>query len=131
MYADYHYHYYQNLFVACFFYDLYFVLQDKLNKEERATRFNLNKLNHQWRNIMREAKSRELKKDIEILSQTFERVIDRKVIHSHETNPSLLHPISNFGRVSESVYCVSVHLCVYVSLCLSSDSCLIIELCYR
>ena len=27
---------------------------------------------------MREAKSRELKKDIEILSQTFERVIDRK-----------------------------------------------------
>ena len=52
--------------------------QDKLTKEERATRFNLNKLHHQWRNIMREAKSRELKKDIEILSQTFERVIDRK-----------------------------------------------------
>lgn len=38
----------------------------------------MNKLNHQWRNIMRDAKSRELKKDIEILSQTFERVIDRK-----------------------------------------------------
>ncbi|KAL3856679.1 hypothetical protein ACJMK2_011406 [Sinanodonta woodiana] len=53
-------------------------LKDKLTKEERATRFNLNKLNHQWRNIMREAKSRELKKDIEILSQTFERVVDRK-----------------------------------------------------
>ena len=27
---------------------------------------------------MRESKSRELKKDIEILSQTFERVVDRK-----------------------------------------------------
>lgn len=27
---------------------------------------------------MREAKSRELKKDIEILSQTFERIVDRK-----------------------------------------------------
>ena len=27
---------------------------------------------------MREAKSKELKKDIEILSQTFERVVDRK-----------------------------------------------------
>ena len=27
---------------------------------------------------MREAKAKELKKDIEILSQTFERVIDRK-----------------------------------------------------
>lgn len=53
-------------------------LKDKLNKEEEATRFNLNKLNHQWRNIMREAKSKELKKDIEILSQTFERVVDRK-----------------------------------------------------
>lgn len=53
-------------------------LKDKLAKEERASRFNLHKLNHQWRNIMREAKSRELKKDIEILSQTFERVIDRK-----------------------------------------------------
>lgn len=53
-------------------------LKDKLTKEERATRFNLNKLNNQWRNIMREAKSKELKKDIEILSQTFERVVDRK-----------------------------------------------------
>ena len=52
--------------------------QDKLSKEEKATKFNLNKLNHQWRNIMREAKSKELKKDIEILSQTFERVVDRK-----------------------------------------------------
>ncbi|XP_074641564.1 dynein regulatory complex subunit 2-like [Tubulanus polymorphus] len=53
-------------------------LKDKLVKEERATKFNLNKLNHQWRNIMREAKSKELKKDIEIMSQTFERVVDRK-----------------------------------------------------
>ncbi|XP_064620664.1 dynein regulatory complex subunit 2-like [Lineus longissimus] len=53
-------------------------LKDKLGKEERATKFNQNKLNHQWRNIMREAKSKELKKDIEILSQTFERVVDRK-----------------------------------------------------
>jgi len=53
-------------------------LKDKLTKEELATKFNLNKLNHQWRNIMREAKSKELKKDIEILSQTFERVVDRK-----------------------------------------------------
>lgn len=53
-------------------------LKDKLAKEEKSTRYNLNKLNHQWRNIMREAKAKELKKDIEILSQTFERVIDRK-----------------------------------------------------
>ncbi|KAK3083899.1 hypothetical protein FSP39_004880 [Pinctada imbricata] len=53
-------------------------LKDKLTKEERATRFNMNKLNHQWRNIMRESKSKELKKDLEILSQTFERIVDRK-----------------------------------------------------
>jgi hypothetical protein len=57
---------------------LVFSVQNKLQKEERATMFNLNKLNHQWRNIMREAKAKELKKDIEILSQTFERVVDRK-----------------------------------------------------
>ncbi|VDI16575.1 Hypothetical predicted protein [Mytilus galloprovincialis] len=53
-------------------------LKDKLSKEERATKYNLNKLNHQWRNIMREAKSKELRKEIEILSQTFERIVDRK-----------------------------------------------------
>jgi len=58
--------------------ELYVLLQNKLAKEERATRFNMNKLNHQWRTIMREAKSKELKKDLEILSQTFERVVDRK-----------------------------------------------------
>ncbi|KAK3085108.1 hypothetical protein FSP39_024493 [Pinctada imbricata] len=51
---------------------------EKLVKEERATKFNLNKLNHQWRNIMRESKSKELKRDLEILSQTFERIVDRK-----------------------------------------------------
>ncbi|XP_068678693.1 dynein regulatory complex subunit 2-like [Montipora capricornis] len=53
-------------------------LKDKLLKEEKSTKFNMNKLQNQWRVIMREAKSQELKKDIEILSQTFERVIDRK-----------------------------------------------------
>uniref|UniRef100_A0A8C4T0G0 Dynein regulatory complex subunit 2 n=1 Tax=Erpetoichthys calabaricus TaxID=27687 RepID=A0A8C4T0G0_ERPCA len=41
-------------------------------------KLNLNKLTQQWRVLMREAKARELKKDIEILSQTFERVVDRK-----------------------------------------------------
>ncbi|KAJ8043948.1 Dynein regulatory complex subunit 2 [Holothuria leucospilota] len=53
-------------------------LKDKLVKEERNTRFNMYKLTHQWRAILRAAKSKELKKDIEILSQTFERVVDRK-----------------------------------------------------
>ncbi|PIK40726.1 putative coiled-coil domain-containing protein [Apostichopus japonicus] len=53
-------------------------LKDKLVKEEKNTRFNLYKLTHQWRALLRAAKSKELKKDIEILSQTFERVVDRK-----------------------------------------------------
>lgn len=36
------------------------------------------KLNTQWLAVMRAAKSKELKKEIEILSQTFGRIIDRK-----------------------------------------------------
>ena len=52
-------------------------MQDKLAKEEAATKFNANKINQQWRAIMREAKARQLKKEFEILSQTFERIVDR------------------------------------------------------
>jgi len=53
-------------------------LKDKLQKEEKSSIVNVNKLNQKWRQIMREAKSKELKKEIAILSQTFERVVDRK-----------------------------------------------------
>ncbi|CAH8533523.1 unnamed protein product [Schistosoma intercalatum] len=53
-------------------------LQDKLNHEERFTKLNKAKLTHYWRTIMRETKSKELKRTIEILSQTFERIMDRK-----------------------------------------------------
>jgi len=53
-------------------------LKDKLSKEERNTKFNSIKLQNQWRVMMREAKSNGLRKDIEILSQSFERVIDSK-----------------------------------------------------
>ena len=54
------------------------LLKEKLKKEEKNTRHNLNKINYQWRSIMRDAKAKELLKDIEIMSQTFERIIDRK-----------------------------------------------------
>jgi hypothetical protein len=54
------------------------LLKEKLIKEEKNAKHNLNKINYQWRAIMRDAKSRELQKDIEIMSQTFERIIDRK-----------------------------------------------------
>ncbi|KAF7258190.1 hypothetical protein EG68_04767 [Paragonimus skrjabini miyazakii] len=53
-------------------------LQDKLDREERIAKLNQFKLIHHWRAIMRDAKSQELKKDVNILSQTFERIIDRK-----------------------------------------------------
>lgn len=54
------------------------LLKEKLMKEEKNTKHNLNKINFQWRSIMRDAKAKELLKDIEIMSQTFERIIDRK-----------------------------------------------------
>ncbi|XP_069762558.1 dynein regulatory complex subunit 2 [Narcine bancroftii] len=53
-------------------------LKDKLSKEEHSTRLNTLKLNEKWRTVMREAKASDLRKDIEILSQTFERIVDRK-----------------------------------------------------
>lgn len=53
-------------------------LKDKLAKEEHNSAVNLNKINTQWRTVLREVKTRELLKDIEILSQTFERVVDCK-----------------------------------------------------
>ncbi|KAI3382588.1 hypothetical protein SNEBB_002255 [Seison nebaliae] len=53
-------------------------LKEKLEKEEKFTGFNQHKLTQQWRSIMREAKTKELQKDIQILSQTFERILDRK-----------------------------------------------------
>ncbi|GAB5573730.1 dynein regulatory complex subunit 2 [Prionailurus iriomotensis] len=53
-------------------------LKDKLAKEEHNSALNLYKINTQWRTVLREVKTRELHKDIEILSQTFERVVDCK-----------------------------------------------------
>lgn len=56
----------------------YSFLQDKLAKEEHNSILNLRKINTQWRAVLREVKTKELQKDIQILSQTFERVIDCK-----------------------------------------------------
>jgi hypothetical protein len=52
--------------------------KEKLTREEKFTERNSFKLNTQWLAVMRAAKSKELKKEIEILSQTFGRIIDRK-----------------------------------------------------
>ncbi|NXY80162.1 DRC2 protein, partial [Glareola pratincola] len=53
-------------------------LNDKLAKEKRSSTLNLHKLNVQWRAVLRDTKDKELRQDIEILSQTFERVMDCK-----------------------------------------------------
>ncbi|XP_007528608.1 dynein regulatory complex subunit 2 [Erinaceus europaeus] len=53
-------------------------LKDKLAKEEHNSALNLKKINTQWRTVLREVKTKELHKDIEVLSQTFERVVDCK-----------------------------------------------------
>ncbi|NXW11872.1 DRC2 protein, partial [Fregetta grallaria] len=53
-------------------------LKDKLAKEERSSALNLHKLSTQWRAVRRETKDKELRQDIEILSQTFARVMDCK-----------------------------------------------------
>ncbi|XP_074906009.1 dynein regulatory complex subunit 2 isoform X2 [Buteo buteo] len=63
-------------------------LKDKLAKEERSSTLNLHKLRTQWRTVLREVKDKELRQDIEILSQTFARVMDCKdsVIESLATD---------------------------------------------
>ncbi|NXX51445.1 DRC2 protein, partial [Tricholaema leucomelas] len=63
-------------------------LKDKLAKEKHSSALNLHKLNAQWRAVLREAKAKELHQDVEILSQTFARVMDGKdsVIESLATD---------------------------------------------
>ncbi|KAM9214613.1 LOW QUALITY PROTEIN: dynein regulatory complex subunit 2 [Leptosomus discolor] len=63
-------------------------LKDKLAKEKQSSTLSLHKLNTQWRAVLRVAKAEELRQDIEILRQTFVRVMDGKdsVIESLATD---------------------------------------------
>ncbi|XP_014675937.1 PREDICTED: coiled-coil domain-containing protein 65-like isoform X2 [Priapulus caudatus] len=80
-------------------------LKEKLSREEASCKFNLDKLCSRWRQLMRESKSRELKQDIEILSQTFERVVDRK--------DSVIKALVQDLEESEEQHCMALrtHLC--------------------
>ncbi|XP_035529352.1 dynein regulatory complex subunit 2-like [Morone saxatilis] len=51
-------------------------LKDKLQKEEKNSAVNLLKLNEGWRSILRQTRAAELRKDIAVLGQTFERHLD-------------------------------------------------------
>ncbi|XP_068777416.1 dynein regulatory complex subunit 2 [Struthio camelus] len=53
-------------------------LKDKLAKEEHSSALNLDKINTQWLAVLRVTKAKELRTDVEILSQTFARVMDCK-----------------------------------------------------
>ncbi|XP_060938198.1 dynein regulatory complex subunit 2 [Limanda limanda] len=51
-------------------------LEDKLQKEERNRAVNLLKLSDGWRSILRQVRASELRKDIDVLSHTFDRQLD-------------------------------------------------------
>uniref|UniRef100_A0A671RRW7 Dynein regulatory complex subunit 2 n=1 Tax=Sinocyclocheilus anshuiensis TaxID=1608454 RepID=A0A671RRW7_9TELE len=53
-------------------------LKDKLQKEERNSVLNLHKLRQQWRAVLTQTKTAELRNDMSVLSQNFERVLDYK-----------------------------------------------------
>ncbi|KAL2293848.1 hypothetical protein Nmel_018913 [Mimus melanotis] len=53
-------------------------LQDKLSREEQSSMWGLHKVRTLWRSAQRKTKDQELRQDIEILSQTFSRVMDCK-----------------------------------------------------
>lgn len=53
-------------------------LVEKQQKEQAYGHMNGVKIHNQWRRIMRMAKTEELKQDIEILSQSYDRNVDRK-----------------------------------------------------
>ncbi|NXO23625.1 DRC2 protein, partial [Cisticola juncidis] len=53
-------------------------LQEKLSREEQSSMHGLHKVLTIWRLAQRKAKDQELRQDIEILSQTFARVMDCK-----------------------------------------------------
>eukprot|EP00002_Diphylleia_rotans_P003338 TRINITY_DN1227_c0_g1_i3.p1 TRINITY_DN1227_c0_g1~~TRINITY_DN1227_c0_g1_i3.p1 ORF type:complete len:405 (-),score=110.03 TRINITY_DN1227_c0_g1_i3:1134-2348(-) len=51
---------------------------EKQRSEERQSKINQLKINNQWREILRRTKAETLRKEIEVLSQTHEREVDRK-----------------------------------------------------
>jgi len=53
-------------------------LKEWLTEEERFSRLNRNKIQNQWRKLMRMAKVESLRKDLEIMSQNHEREVDMK-----------------------------------------------------
>merc|ERR1719413_213927 len=53
-------------------------LQRDAQLEMRNTKYNMSKIQESWLKIMRSAKTKQLKKQVEIISQNHERDVDRK-----------------------------------------------------
>ncbi|XP_014776106.1 dynein regulatory complex subunit 2 [Octopus bimaculoides] len=53
-------------------------LKDKHAKEEKFTKLNNLIINDRWRGILREIKGKEIKSDIVVLKNTFDRIVDQK-----------------------------------------------------
>merc|ERR1719145_117982 len=53
-------------------------LAKSVKREMFNSKFNMSKLQESWLKIMRSAKTRQLKKQVEIISQNHERDVDRK-----------------------------------------------------
>merc|ERR1719194_337676 len=53
-------------------------LKSQAQIEAKNSKYNLNKIQESWLKIMRSAKTKQLKKDVEIISQNHERDVDRK-----------------------------------------------------
>ncbi|NXO01073.1 DRC2 protein, partial [Rhinopomastus cyanomelas] len=53
-------------------------MKDRLAKENHNSTLSLQMLHSKWQRVLREAKAKKLHQDVEILSQTFARVIDCK-----------------------------------------------------
>merc|ERR1719221_539455 len=54
------------------------MLQRDSQLELRNTKYNMSKIQESWLKIMRSAKAKQLKKQVEIISQNHERDVDRK-----------------------------------------------------
>merc|ERR1719262_412377 len=53
-------------------------LQRDAKVEQRNSKYNLNKIQESWLKVMRVAKTKQLKKQVEIINQNHERDVDRK-----------------------------------------------------
>ncbi|XP_064161483.1 dynein regulatory complex subunit 2-like isoform X1 [Anguilla rostrata] len=78
-------------------------LKDKLQKEEKNSVTNQHKLTEKWRAVFRQACAQELRRDIAVLSHTFERVLGHKdsiikcmLCDLKETKQQSAHALSSY-----------------------------------